>query len=148
MAKDKIIWFRPVTVDSFNALCENTLMQALGIEYVEVGEDYLTATMPVDGRTRQPLGLLHGGASLALAESVCGAASTACVDAERFACYGMEINANHVRAARDGQVVCTARPAYLGATTQVWQFDVRNGTGDLLCTGRQTIAVRTTVLPS
>ncbi len=146
MAKQKTIWHRPVTVDTFNALCENTLMQALGIQYVDVGTDYLTATMPVDGRTMQPLGLLHGGASLALAESVCGAAATACVDSDRWACYGMEINANHVRVAKSGEVVCTARPAYLGKTTQVWQFDVRNGQGDLLCTGRQTVAIRSIVL--
>jgi 1,4-dihydroxy-2-naphthoyl-CoA hydrolase len=147
MARDKPIWFRPLTRKALNAMNKDTLMEALGIEFVEVGPDFLGARMAVDHRTRQPMGLLHGGASLALAESVCGAAASASVDAERFACYGMEINANHVRAAKSGEVVCTARPAYLGATTQVWQFEIRNASGDLLCTGRQTVAVRPAVLP-
>lgn len=142
------IWFRPLTVDTLNGMSRDTLMEALGIVYTEVGADFMTARMAVDGRTRQPMGILHGGASLALAESVCSAAANCVVDAERYACYGMEINANHVRAVTGGTVTCTARPAYLGATTQVWQFEIRNGSGALVCTGRQTVAVREKVRPS
>jgi uncharacterized protein (TIGR00369 family) len=97
--------------------------------------------MPVDGRTRQPYGLLHGGASVALAETLGSMGATLCIDTEAYQCVGQEINANHVRAARSGLVTGTARPVHLGARSQVWTIDIVNAAGKLLCTSRLTLAV-------
>ncbi|MDF2386430.1 hotdog fold thioesterase [Nostoc ellipsosporum NOK] len=114
----------------------------LGIEWTEVGEDYLQARMPVDDRTRQPYGLLHGGASCVLAETIGSVASAMVVDHTKFYCVGMEINANHLRSARDGYVTGTARPLHLGGTTHVWDIRITNEAGELVCVSRLTVAVR------
>lgn len=135
------IWFNPVTVERLNELSRNTLMEALGICYSEVGDDFLRATMPVDTRTVQPAGLLHGGATAALGESVASAAAWCTVDPAQFACVGVEINASHLRPVRSGQVTCTARPVRRGDRIQVWQFDVTDDRGRDVCTGRLTLAV-------
>lgn len=135
------VWFAPVTVEQLNELSRSTLMEALGIRYSDVGDDFLRATMPVDSRTVQPAGLLHGGATAALGESVASAAAWCTVDPELFACVGVEINASHLRPVRSGQVTCTARPIRIGAGVQVWRFDITDDRGRDVCTGRLTLAV-------
>ena len=113
----------------------------LGILFTEIGEDYIRGTMPVDERTVQPFGLLHGGASVALAETLGSTGAAMCVDAEKYQVVGQEINANHVRAARSGLVTGTARPAHIGGRTHVWTIDIVNEAGLLVCISRITMAV-------
>lgn len=135
------IWTSAQTLDELNAACANTMMRHLDIVFEGIGEDFLRATMPVDDRTRQPFGLLHGGASVVLAESVGSVAANLCVDRSKYLCVGQEINANHVRSARSGRVTGTARPAHLGGRTQVWTIEIVNEAKALLCISRLTIAV-------
>ena len=136
------IWFnKELQVDDLKSLLPNTMAQALGIEWNELGEDSLSARMPVDDRTRQPYGLLHGGASCVLAETIGSVASAMVVDHEKFACVGLEINANHVRSARDGFVFGTARPLHLGANTHVWDIQITDEANRLICISRLTVAV-------
>ena len=135
------IWrYRP-TLEQLNEMCRNTLMEALGIRFVELGEDFLAATMPVDARTHQPLGLLHGGASAALAETLGSAAANCCLDAATEYAVGLEINANHLRGLRKGQVTGRARPLHLGRRTQVWETRIEDEAGRLVCVSRLTLAV-------
>jgi 1,4-dihydroxy-2-naphthoyl-CoA hydrolase len=117
------------------------MVEHLGIEFTEIGDDFIRGTMPVDGRTRQPYGLLHGGASVALAETLGSTGATMCVDTKEYQCVGQEINANHLRPARSGYVTGTARPVHLGGRTQVWAIDIVNEAGRLVCTSRLTVAV-------
>jgi 1,4-dihydroxy-2-naphthoyl-CoA hydrolase len=117
------------------------LAEHLGIEFTEISGDFIRATMPVDQRTRQPYGVLHGGASVALAETLGSTGATMCVDPDEFQCVGQEINANHVRPAFSGHVTGTARPVHLGGRTQVWTIEIVNEPGDLVCTSRLTIAI-------
>ncbi len=135
------IWTSVQTLDELNAACANTMMRHLDIVFEEIGEDFLRATMPVDDRTRQPMGLLHGGASVVLAESIGSVGANLCVDRSKFVCVGQEINANHVRSARSGRVSGTARPAHLGGRTQVWAIEIVDEAKELLCISRLTIAV-------
>lgn len=136
------IWFnKSLQLDVLKSLLPNTMAQALGIEWSELGEDSLSARMPVDDRTRQPYGLLHGGASCVLAETIGSVASAMVVDHEKFACVGLEINANHVRSARDGFVFGTARPLHLGANTHVWDIRITDEANRLVCVSRLTVAV-------
>lgn len=131
---------RTASFESMRALHADTAVQNLGIEFVQIGPDRLRARMPVDARTRQPIGLLHGGASVLLAETLGSAAANLCLPPDRYA-VGLEINANHVRAVRDGWVTGECLPVHLGRTTQVWQIDVRDDAGRLVCTARITVAV-------
>jgi 1,4-dihydroxy-2-naphthoyl-CoA hydrolase len=117
------------------------MIEHLGIEFTEIGDDYIRATMPVDARTRQPYGLLHGGASVALAETLGSMGAAMCVNGKEYQCVGQEINANHVRAARTGLVTGTARPVHLGGRTQIWSIEIVNEAGKLVCISRLTIAV-------
>jgi 1,4-dihydroxy-2-naphthoyl-CoA hydrolase len=133
------IWRSLKTLEELNAPSA-TLISHLGIKIIEIGPDFLRGTMPVDARTAQPYGLLHGGASVALAESVGSAASAMCVDAE-YQVVGQEINANHVRAVRSGLVTATTRPAHIGARTHVWTIDIVNDSGKLVCISRLTMAI-------
>ncbi len=133
------IWKSPRSLQDLNSNREGTLISHLGIEFTEVGEDFIRGTMPVDGRTRQPYGLLHGGASVALAESLGSLGANLCVDANQYLCVGQEINANHVRAARSGVVTGTARPIHIGGRSQVWGIDIVDAGGKLLCTSRLTV---------
>ena len=134
------IWFHRPTLEQLNAPAP-TLDRHLGIEYVEVGDDYLKATMPVDHRTRQPMGLLHGGASVALAETLGSAGAFLCVDPSNFNVVGLEINANLVRAVRSGLVKGTAKPIHIGRTTQLWEIRIADEADKLVCISRITIAV-------
>jgi 1,4-dihydroxy-2-naphthoyl-CoA hydrolase len=135
------IWKSPIPLEQLNAGRAGTLTGHLGIEFTEIGDDFIRATMPVDGRTHQPYGLLHGGASVALAETLGSTGATMCVDTEKFQCVGQEINANHVRAARRGLVTGTARALHLGGRSHVWAIDIVNDAGNLVCTSRLTIAI-------
>ena len=134
--------FRPdITVDALNQWSEGTLMQPLGIRFTEIGPDYVRGTMPVDARTHQPYGLLHGGASVALAETLgsLGCFLTLPVDGSRG--VGLEINANHLRGVREGLVTGTARPLHVGRSTQVWEIRIEDEAGQLVCVSRLTMAV-------
>ena len=135
------IWFHPPTPEKLNEQAKLTLLEQLDINFVEVGDDYLVATMPVDHRTVQPAGLLHGGASAALAESLGSFGAYLTVDARQYDCVGIEINANHVRAKTDGHVTGTARPIHRGRTTQVWDIRIVDERERLVCASRLTVAV-------
>jgi len=136
------IWFKKdLSVGDIKPLEKNTLAAHIGIEWVEVGDDYLKARMPVDNRTRQPYGLLHGGASVVLAESLGSIAAAMVVDHSQFYCVGLEINANHVRSARDGFVTGITRPIHIGSTTQVWDIKIYDEREKLVCVSRITVAV-------
>lgn len=138
-----MIWFsgaRP-TLAGIDATGAGSLQAHLGMVADAVGDDWLRLRMPVDARTRQPFGRLHGGASLALAETAGSVAANFCVDPQAFVAVGLEINANHVRAARDGWVFATARPEALGRTTQVWSIRIEDEAGRLVCLSRFTVAV-------
>ncbi|NUO64504.1 MAG: hotdog fold thioesterase [Gemmatimonadaceae bacterium] len=124
-----------------HALPAHTLVSTLGIELVELTDERVVATMPVDDRTRQPYGLLHGGASLALAETVASLGAAGRVDRERFAVVGQEINGNHLRAVKDGVVRAVATPLHVGRTSQVWSIEIRDEAGRLVCISRCTLAV-------
>lgn len=135
------IWRSLSSLAEINAGRAATMIGHLGIEFTEIGDDYIRATMPVDARTHQPYGLLHGGASVALAETLGSMGAAMCVDAKEYQCVGQEINANHVRAARTGVVTGTARPVHLGGRTQVWSIEIVNEAGKLVCISRLTVAV-------
>jgi 1,4-dihydroxy-2-naphthoyl-CoA hydrolase len=135
------IWKKPATVDAINARNPGTLNEALGIRITEIGEDFLRGTMPVDGRTKQPYGLLHGGASVALAETLGSLAGWLCLEPDGGNTVGLEINANHLRAMREGEVTGTARALHLGRTTQVWEIRITDAQDRLSCISRITLAV-------
>jgi 1,4-dihydroxy-2-naphthoyl-CoA hydrolase len=135
------IWRSPRTLEALNRRSEHTAIRHLGIVFSEMGDDFVRATMPVDDRTRQPFGLLHGGASVLLAETLGSVGANMCVDDSKYLCVGQEINANHVRAARTGIVTGTARPAHLGGRTQVWGIEICNEDRELVCISRLTVAV-------
>ena len=135
------IWFSEPSIERVNAIGKGTLVEHLGIEVTAIGDDFLKARMPVDQRTVQPFGLLHGGASVALAETLGSIAALLCVNQAEKVCVGLEINANHVRSARSGSVTGTARPVHIGGTTQVWQTDIVDEQARLVCVSRMTLAV-------
>ena len=134
------IWKRPVSIEDLTAIHVDTAVAHLGIEFLEVGDDFIRARVPVDTRTKQPFGLLHGGVSVLLAETLgsCGAAYAA-PEGQRF--VGLDINANHLRGATSGWVTGITRPVHIGRTTQVWQIELRNDAGELTCVSRITMAV-------
>jgi 1,4-dihydroxy-2-naphthoyl-CoA hydrolase len=137
------IWFRPTTIEqvqaTFSAVRDINLH--LDIRLTEIGDDFLRGSIPVDERTRQPFGLLHGGASVVLAETLGSVASNLCLDASKFYAVGQEINANHLRSARSGRVTGTARPIHLGGRSQVWDIQLQDEAGRLTCVSRLTMAV-------
>lgn len=131
---------RSTSVEHLNALSRGTAIESLGIVFTAIGEDHLSATMPVDARTMQPYGLLHGGSSVLLAETLGSSAGNLCVP-EGSMCVGVEINANHLRGVRDGLVTGTARPLHVGGRTQVWEIRIEDGQRRLACISRLTLAV-------
>jgi 1,4-dihydroxy-2-naphthoyl-CoA hydrolase len=135
------IWNGVPSLATANELSSRSLIGHLGIEFVEVGDDYLIARMPVDSRTRQPLGLLHGGASVTLAETLASWAAILTIDPDQASCVGMEINANHVRPVTSGWVTGVARPIFLGRTTQIWETRITDDDERLVCVSRCTMAV-------
>jgi 1,4-dihydroxy-2-naphthoyl-CoA hydrolase len=135
------IWRSLQTLDNLNGNRQGTLIENLGILFTEIGDDFVRGTMPVDARTVQPYGLLHGGASVALAETLGSMGAAMCVDAAEYQVVGQEINANHVRAARGGLVTGTARALHLGGRTHVWSIEIVNDAQKLVCISRITMAV-------
>ncbi|MBL7767442.1 MAG: hotdog fold thioesterase [Flavipsychrobacter sp.] len=138
-----VIWFNPeLSLADLLPLGKGTMGEHLGIEWVELGDDFIKARMPVDHRTKQPYGLLHGGASVALAETLGSVGAALSVDPSRYIAVGMEINANHIRSVRDGYVTGTTRPVHRGGTTQVWEIRIEDEKGKLVCISRLTVAIR------
>ena len=135
------IWFQQATIEDLQRSALGTLVETLGIEFTAIGPDYLSARMPVDERTKQPAGLLHGGASVALAETLGSVAAYLTVDPGRFSCVGQEINANHLRSVTGGWVTGTTRPQHLGGRTQVWDTRIVDDRERLVCVSRLTVAV-------
>jgi 1,4-dihydroxy-2-naphthoyl-CoA hydrolase len=135
------IWRSLRTLEELNGNRDETLIENLGILFTEIGDDFVRGTMPVDTRTVQPYGLLHGGASVALAETLGSMGAAMCVDADEYQVVGQEINANHVRAARSGLVTGTARAVHLGGRTHVWSIEIVNDAQKLVCISRITMAV-------
>jgi len=134
------IWKRPVSIEGLTAIHKDTAVERLGIEFLEVGDDFIRARVPVDSRTKQPYGLLHGGVSVVLAETLGSCGAVACLP-EGWRAVGLDINANHLRGAMQGWVTGVTRPVHVGRTTQVWQIDLSNEAGDLTCVSRITMAV-------
>jgi 1,4-dihydroxy-2-naphthoyl-CoA hydrolase len=134
------IWKKPISVEILTGIHDDTAVRHLGIEFLSVDDDSITARVPVDGRTRQPYGLLHGGVSVVLAETLgsCGA-MYACPEGDRP--VGLDINANHLKGATSGWVTGVTRPVHIGRSTHVWQIDLRNEAGELTCVSRITMAI-------
>lgn len=135
------IWVTAATVEGLNARSNDTIVDHIGIEYTDIGDDYISARMPVDSRTVQPARILHGGASVVLAETLGSVAAYLCIDPTRKMAVGIEINANHVRSVRDGYVTGTVKPLHIGHSTQIWQIHIRDDQERLVCISRITMAV-------
>ncbi len=135
------IWHIQTTVDDLNARSVGTIVEHIGIEYLEIGDDYIKARMPVDHRTIQPAGILHGGASVVLAETLGSVAAFLCEDPDKKYCVGLEINANHVRSVHSGYVVGMVKPLHIGSSTQLWEIRITNEDDRLVCIARLTLAV-------
>ncbi len=136
------IWFhKELSVEQLQPLGKGTMGEYLGIEWTETGDNFVKARMPVDHRTKQPYGLLHGGASCVLAETIGSVASAMVVDHTKFYCVGLEINANHIRGVREGFVTGIATPLHLGATTHVWDIKIYDDREKLVCVSRLTVAI-------
>lgn len=136
-----MVFLAKPSLEQLNQSRSNTMIQHLGIEFTEIGEDYLEATMPVDHRTKQPMGLLHGGASVTLAETLGSVAASLTIDLSKQACVGLEINANHVRAVKEGKVKGVAKPVHIGKSTQIWEIKIYDGADKLCCISRITMAI-------
>jgi len=134
------IWKKSLTIKQLNSTRQNTLVETLGIMITEIGDDFLSASMPVDHRTHQPMGIMHGGASVSLAETVGSIASFMAVDDEHY-CVGLDINANHIRAVRSGLVTAIARPLHRGKSTHVWEIKITDESARLVSAARLTMAV-------
>ncbi len=135
------IWHQDITVAMANERAKNSMSEYLGIIFTDVGDDFLVARMPVDHRTKQPVGIMHGGASCVLAETVGSTAANYCVDQKEFYCVGLDINTNHIRSMREGFVIGIAKPFHLGRTTQVWSIEIKDEAGKLVSINRLTMAV-------
>ena len=138
-----MIWKTPPTLEILNDIGKDSMSGHLGIEFTEFGDDFMTASMPVDHRTVQPFRILHGGASVALAETLGSVASVMCLsDMSKYQAVGVEINANHLSSAREGSVVYgTVRPIRVGRTMHVWNIEIKNAEGKLICVSRLTVAI-------
>lgn len=136
------IWKTQPDLDFLNGWRSKGASDSMGIEIIDFGDDFLKAKMPVDERTRQPFGILHGGASCVLAETLGSVAGSLCVEFGRQIVVGLEINANHVRSVKEGWVIGTATPIHLGSTTQIWEIKIINESGKLVCISRLTLAVK------
>lgn len=136
-----MIWFKTFTPEMLNNRPKNHIGALLGIEFTEIGDDFVCATMPVDERTHQPAGILHGGASVVLAETLGSIASYMCIDPEKHIAVGLEVNANHIRPVSSGFVKGTCTPLHIGAKTQVWEIKMYTEKGKLNCISRLTVAI-------
>jgi 1,4-dihydroxy-2-naphthoyl-CoA hydrolase len=137
------IWYKKDwNIEKLNRFASNTMNELIGIQFIEVGDNYLRASMPVDNRTRQAYGLLHGGASATLAETVGSVASVMVVDPEHYYCVGVEINANHLHSVKEGLVIATATPLHLGLSSHVWEIKIVDQHEKLICASRLTVYVK------
>ena len=136
-----MIWFKTFSPEDLNNRHKNHLGALIDIQFTEIGQDFLTATMPVDERTHQPAGILHGGASVVLAETLGSIASYMCIDPERYQAVGLEINANHLRPVKSGRVTGICKPLHRGAKTHVWEIKIYDERGKMNCISRLTVAV-------
>lgn len=130
-----------VTLEMLNNMNKNTIVEHIGIEYTDKGDDFIAAKMPVDNRTQQPMGLLHGGASVVLAETLGSVAATMCIDNDKQYCVGLEINANHIRGVKEGYVYGITKPLHIGRKTQIWEIKITNEADKLVCISRITMAI-------
>ena len=130
-------------LETLNKFAANTIMEVLGIKVTAMGEDFIEATMPVDKRTHQVYGIMHGGASVVLAETLGSMGAMLTVDQTKYRCVGIDVNANHLKAVRSGTVTGTARPIHTGRSTQVWGIEIKNEAGEMVCISRLTVAVVT-----
>ncbi len=137
----KSIWTHPLDLSDLNKRSQDTLSHLLGIEFIEVGTDFLTARMPIAPKVSQPMQIMHGGASAALAETVASAAANYCIDRKTKVCVGLELNINHLRSLRDGFADAIAKPLHLGKTTQVWEIKIYDCEKKLISAARLTLAV-------
>lgn len=137
----KSIWKMPIDFEKLTKRSEGTFCEFIGIEFTEINDDSLVARLPVDQRTKQPLGFINGGVSAALAETVASTAANFCIDQAKAYCVGLDINANHLRPVSSGYVTATAAPLHLGNKTQVWEIRITNEDGKLACIARMTMAV-------
>ena len=135
------IWYKSFTIEDINHREVKNMIDHVDIKFIEIGDDYLVGTMPVDHRTRQPMGILHGGASVVLAETLGSTASAYCLDQEKYTCVGLDINSNHIRAVQSGLVTGVARPFHIGRTTHVWEIKVESEEGKLVNISRLTMAI-------
>lgn len=136
-----MIWSQKPALSAIQKMCENTMCEVLDMKFTEIGDDFLKATMPVDKRTKQPAGLLHGGASVALAESLGSIASALCLKSQDKMPVGIEINANHLKSATSGLVTGTCRPIRVGQTMHVWNIEIHNEKMELVCVSRLTVMI-------
>lgn len=134
-------WFQPLTLEALNQRSAHTLAEFLEIRFTAFTDETLTATMPASPRAKQPLGIVHGGANVVLAETVASTAANCAVDWSQFYCVGLEINANHLRSVREGLITAVTRPIHLGRSTQVWQIDLFDEDGRPSCVSRMTAAI-------
>lgn len=132
---------KEASLERLNAFSQNTLVEHLGMEITEIGDDFIKGTMPVDKRTHQPLGLLHGGASVALAETLGSIAATITLDQSKQYAVGLEINANHLKAVKNGLVTGVAKPLHIGRKTHVWEIKIYNDQNEMTCVSRITMAI-------
>jgi 1,4-dihydroxy-2-naphthoyl-CoA hydrolase len=135
------IWFQKISINDLTGIFANTIAEFLKMEWVEIGDDFLKLSMPVDDSTRQPYGFLHGGASCVLAETIGSAGSALVIDREKHYCVGLEINANHLRSVKEGKVIATAKPLHLGKSTHVWDIKIHDENKKLVCVSRLTVAI-------
>lgn len=135
------IWFKPYTLNDIQWMLKDNMCEAIGIEIIELTPDSIKGKMPVDHRTVQPMKILHGGASVALAESLGSIASNLIVDNSKYACVGLDINANHLRPASNGFVYAEAKPIHIGKKTHVWGIEIKDEKGKMVCISRLTMAV-------
>lgn len=135
------IWFKEISLEELNQFGKNTMSEYLDIQFIEISDNFLKATMPVNERTRQPIGILHGGANLTLAETIASTAANAVIDLKKFFCVGLEINANHIHSVKEGLVTAITSPIHIGRSTQVWQIDIFNEEGKKTCISRMTAAI-------
>lgn len=136
-----MIWFREYDVAEINGRPKNHIGALLGIEFMEIGEDFVTARMPVDERTYQPYGILHGGASVVLAESLGSVASSMVIDWDKYIGVGLEVNANHLRPVKSGYVTGVCKSIHIGGKTHVWDIKIYNDKGKMNCISRLTVAI-------
>ncbi|RAI87998.1 hotdog fold thioesterase [Algoriphagus yeomjeoni] len=136
-----MVFSQKASLNQINQNGKNTMTDHLGIVFTEVGDDYLSATMPVDERTKQPMGLLHGGANVVLAETLGSVAASLTIDLQKQICVGLEINANHLKGVRSGLVTGITKPIHIGKSTQIWEIKITNEQGQLCCISRITMAI-------